>query len=135
MTAVNPWRSLNIGKKIDSGSLDGDPPLLSISNVSMKPGAVIVPSSVTARAAEASIIEPAMIAASTPSRIALSGFLAAIGKPTGASLGAAATDSYLSSLNCLNPVLDSADNRPQSTMRRSAYFSNQIVKTGRIPEA
>jgi hypothetical protein len=64
---------------------------------------VIVPSSVTAWAAGASIIEAAVIVASTPSRIALSGFLAAAGKTAGASLDAAAADSYLLFLNCLNP--------------------------------
>ena len=133
VTAVNPWRSLKIGKKMDSGSLDCDPPLLSISNVSVKLGAVIVPSSVTARAAGASIIDPTVIAASTPSRIALSGLLAATREPAGASLGAAAEDSYLLFLNCLNPILDFADNRPHFTMGRSAYFSNQIVKIRRIP--
>jgi hypothetical protein len=74
-----------------------------------------------------------VIAASTLSRIALSGLLAATREPAGASLGAAAADSYLLFLNCLNPILDFADNRPHFTMGRSAYFSNQIVKIRRIP--
>ena len=130
-----PVEVVEYRKKIDSGSLAGDPPLLAISNVSVKPGAVIVPSSVTARAAGASIIEAAMIAASTPSRIALSGFLAAVGKPAGASLRRRARTTDLLSLNGLTPVPDSADNRPHATMRRSAYFSNHIVKLVGYPQA
>jgi hypothetical protein len=100
-----PVEVVEYRKKIYSGSLDCDPPLLAISNVSVKPGAMIVPSNVMARAAGASIIEPAMIAASTPSRIAISGFLAPTGKAAVASLGAAAADSYLVFLNCLNHIL------------------------------
>jgi hypothetical protein len=74
-----------------------------------------------------------MIAASTLRRIVLSVFLAASGEPAETSLGVAAADSYLLFLNFLNPILDSADNRPHSTMGRAAYFSNQIVKIRRCP--